>query len=252
MGSARGPGGLRSAVAAALLTLVVLTVAAAAFAASPPDLVQGYLFAKGKLAPLHANVTYQASKLPIPFRVTLPSAGWGGTQWKANDWAPDEIAKRHLHCPLVCKPPYFGWAVIGQPPQRAGVPHGIVLVLAGYSHTPGVAATVTSLLTRGHGFTTAATSRVKVGGFRGVQFDGQIVAAEHTFIPFSPRTHAAKSFPDGIAEHGAGHGFRFVVLDVRGKTVVIFIGTEALDSTRFAAFLDDAMTVVGSFRFPAG
>jgi hypothetical protein len=44
-----------------------------------------------------------------------------------------------------------------------------------------------------------ATSAVKLGGFTGVQFDGQIVwpkNRDHTgyyFIPFSPPSHAAKT-----------------------------------------------------------
>ena len=117
------------------------------------------------MAPLKSGVTYQASKLPLPVRVTPPIAGWRGTQWKANGFSPVEIEKRHLTCsssPKVCAPPYFGWAVIGQAGTAAtkGVPRGIVLVMAGYSRTPSVAATVRNLRTRGSGATYEQTSAV--------------------------------------------------------------------------------------------
>lgn len=207
------------------------------------------------MAPLKSGVTYQASKLPLPVRVTPAIAGWRGTQWKANGFSPVEIEKRHLTCsssPKVCAPPYFGWAVIGQAGTAAtkGVPRGIVLVMAGYSRTPSVAATVRNLRTRGSGATYEETSAVTVGGLAGLQFDGQTTGVLHRFIPFSPPTAGAGSFPDEIDLHGAERGFRFIVLGARGKTVIVFVGTEALPPDQFAGFLANASGVVASLRFP--
>lgn len=248
---------LRPAVLVAVSFVSVLTVgwltAAGLAGAAPPDLAVHFFFEDGKLAPLHAGTTVQASKLPLALRVTPPDAGWGGTQWKANGFSPVEIQRRHLHCPAACKPPYFGWAVIGQAGNAAtaGVPRGIVMVMASYSRTWSVAATVKSLRTRGQGATYEPTSAVKVGGFAGVQFDGQTTAALHRFVPFSPPTNKATSFPDEIDLHGAGHGFRFIVLNVRGQTVIVFVGTEALSADQFAAFLSEADGVVHSLKFPS-
>lgn len=236
---------------AAFLTVGLLT-AAGAVAGPPPDLAVHYFFEDGKLAPLHAGTAFQASKLPLAVRVTPPDAGWGGAQWKANAFSPVEIQRRHLRCPAACKPPYFGWAVIGQAGNAAtsGVPRGIVMVMAGYSRTPSVAATVQSLRTRGHGATYEPTSAVKVGGFSGVQFDGQTTAALHRFVPFTPPTNKAASFADEIDLHGVGHEFRFIVLNVRGQTVIVFVGTEALSADQYAVFLRQAEGVVRSLRFP--
>ena len=92
------------------------TVTTSARDAAAPDIPQSYVFGGGKLSPLHSRVTYQASRFPIALRVTPPNASWGAAQWKANLFAPDEIARRHLKCsttPAVCKPPYYGWVAIG-------------------------------------------------------------------------------------------------------------------------------------------
>lgn len=243
--------GSRGAGIAALL--LSAAVVAAGSAATPPDLKVHFFFEDGKLAPLERGVTYQASKLPIAFRVTPPTAKWGGTQWKANNFSPYEIQQRHLTCPQACKPPYFGWAIIGQAGAAAtkGVPRGIVLVMAGFSHTPSVAATVHNLRTRGHGASYGPTTTVTVGGFRGIQFDGATTAALHRFVPFSPPSTGSQLFPDEIDLHGIAHGYRFIVLNVRGKTVIVFIGTEALTPTQFQTFLAEASKVVDSVAFPA-
>jgi hypothetical protein len=236
----------------ACCTAVALFFPLASVAAAPPELPVGFVFADGKLGPLKVGVAYEASRLPIPFRVTPPTFKWGGSQWKANGFTPTEIALRHLKCPAACKPPFFGWAVIGQHggPSTHGVPRGLVIVMTGYSRTPSVAATVTSLRTRGHGATYQPTSTVKVGGFPAIQFDGIVTGSSHVFIPFSPPTHTAQGFPDSIEVHGAGHNFRFDVVNVRGKTVVILTGTEALTTNQFGGFLDEATQLIASFRFP--
>ncbi|MFL5952489.1 MAG: hypothetical protein ACJ76I_00065 [Gaiellaceae bacterium] len=239
------------AACVAVVAAAGLSVSGGAVAGSPPDLAVHYFFEDGKLSPLRIGVTYQASKLPLALRVTPPTGKWGGTQWKANGFSPVEIQRRHLRCPAACKPPYFGWAIVGQAGSAAtsGIPRGIVLVMAGYSRTPSVAATVNSLRTRGQGATYEPTSTVKVGGFSGIQFDGQVTAALHRFVPFSPPTTGAASFPDEIDVHGAGHRFRFTVLDVRSKTVIIFVGTEALAADQFTVFLKEAGAVVASLKF---
>ena len=242
-------GSIGAGIAALLLSASAVVGASAA---TPPDLKVHFFFEDGKLAPLTSGITYQASNLPIPFRVTPPTAKWGGTQWKANSFSPYEIQQRHLTCPRACKPPYFGWAIIGQAGTAAtkGVPRGIVLVMAGFSHTPSVATTVHNLRTRGHGASYGPTTTVTVGGFEGVEFDGATTAALHRFVPFSPPTTGSQLFPDEIDLHGVDHGYRFIVLNVRGKTVIVFIGTEALNTTQYASFLAEASSVVDSLAFP--
>jgi hypothetical protein len=60
-----------------------------------------------------------------------------------------------------------------------------------------------------HGATYEPTQTVKVGGFPAAQFDGQVVANKHVFVPFSPPTTGAASFPDAISVQGPyDHGRR--------------------------------------------
>lgn len=228
--------------------------AGAAASSALPDISQSYLFSPaGKLTPLRAGVTYRATQFPLPLRVTPPDGRWAGAQWKQNRFPPDEIKLRHLTCstnPAVCAPPYFGWVTFGNSPPTAP-PQFIVLLLAGYSRTPSVAATVENLRTRGHGATYGPTAPVTLAGFAGVQFEGQIVGSRHVFVPFSPRTNKATGFPDAIEIDGV-HPCRFDVLDVRGKTVVIFVGSLVLSPEQFASFLPRADQLLGRIRFPKG
>src|SRR5215468_10920001 len=101
------------------VVLVAGCIAAAAAAGGPADLADGYLFSPGgKLTPLRAGTSYQASQFPFPLRVTALEDGWGGTHWNANMFTAEDIERRHLTCasnPKVCAPPYYGWVTIGKP-----------------------------------------------------------------------------------------------------------------------------------------
>jgi len=220
-------------------------VAATAAAAKLPDVPQSYLFTQaGVMTPLRAATTYRASQLPIAVHVTPPDRSWSGAQWKSGT--------DYFH---GGGPPNYGWLHLGQG-APTGIPQGLVTVMTAYARTPSVAATVNVLRTRGHGATYEATSPVKVGGFAGVQFDGQIVGAKnrdhigHYFIPFSPRSNAAKYYPD---EYGVyGDVFRIIVLNVRGKTVVVYIENSGVSADQFPAFLTKADRILQTLRFPAG
>jgi len=238
-------------LAPALAGLAAAALVATATAASGPrDLpVNDLLSPPGHLSTL-AGGTYQATKLPLPFRVTV-GAGWAGAQWKANVWSPYEIERRHLRCPRACQPPYFGWAALGKGGTSPSTPpRALILVMAGFSPTPSPAATLETLRTRGGGTSIGDTSTTTIGGFPGVQFDGEVTGLRHVFVPFSPRTHKATAFPDAIETH-AGDMFRVIVANVRGKAVVVFVWSGAANADAFPAFLDTATAVLGTVRFPA-
>lgn len=232
-------------------------LATGTMAATPVDLAENYLFSPpGKMTPLRTDVTYEATDFPFALRVTPPDSTWAGAQWKQNKFNPYEIELRHLTCstnPAVCAPPYFGWVGIGRGGTDPKVaPRALILVLAGYQRTPSVAATVEGLRTRGHGATYEPPTKIELAGFAGVQLDGEVVGPRHVFVPFSPPTKKATGFPDAIELDGAGHGFRFYVLDVRGKTVVLFVGSYVMSPAEFAAFLPQADGILRSIRFPKG
>ena len=230
------------------LFLVGITAAAclAAGATAAPglrDMPQSYLISPaGEATPLRVHTTYQGSLFPIRVQITPPVSGWAGAQWKAGtDFFQGG------------GPPNFGWFHVG---HGTGIPQGLVSIMTAYTHTPTVAATVNVLRTRGRGATYEPSTPVTLAGFSGVQFDGTIVGPKnvdhfgHYFIPFSPKSSAAKYYPDEYPVYG--DVFRVIVLGVRGKTVVIYIENVGLAPDRFPAFLTQADEILKSLRFPRG
>jgi hypothetical protein len=248
---------VRSLVALVVCALAGAAASLGATTPRPVDLPFGFLFSPaGKLTALHAGATYGASDFPLQLRVTPPpGAGWGGAQWKANLFGPDEIRSRHLTCstnPNVCKPPYFGWVTIGTGGTSPTYPpRFLVVVMTSFDSTPSVAATIKSLRTRGHGAVYEPSRHIVLAGYSGEQLDVNLTGASHIFVPFSPKSHRATGYADAIEMEGVGHAFRFDVLDVRGKTVVVFLGSIVMTADRFAAFMPKADALLESLRFPA-
>lgn len=223
--------------------------------AAPPDIPQSDVFSSGKLAPVRPGVDYQASRFPIQLRVSPPDASWGAAQWKANLFGTDaEKARQHLTCstnPKVCAPPYYGWVAIGPRGTYSGPPPGLIVVLGGYGHVPSVATTIANLR-RGKNLELQPAHPVRLAGFAGLQFEGQTAGAKHLFIPFTPPSHGAAGggAPDLIQMDGTGHPFRFDVLNVRGKTIVVLVGSLVLSPDAFPPFRAKADRLLQSLRFP--
>ena len=213
-------------------------------AASALDIPQSYIFTPaGKFTRLKAATSYGASKFPAQLRVTPPDRTWWGAEWKSGSTYFAGGA-----------PPNFGWVHLARTAAPTAPPHGIITIMAGYAKTPSVAATVNVLRTRGKGASYEEPIPVKLGGYTGEQFDGQITGGKnfdhigHFFIPWSPRSGAAKYYAD---EYGVyGDVFRVIVLDVRGHTVIIYIENAALPAGQFPAFLDQSTKILGSLHFP--
>ena len=227
-----------------LTALIAGILAASAAGSTPPDLKQSYLFTHaGHVSPLHTGTTYQASLFPIPLRVKVPTPGWSGAQWKSGS---DYFRGGG--------PPNYGWVHFARG-STTGIPQGLISIMTAYTRTPSVAHTVNVLRTRGRGAAYDPTSPVAVAGFTGIQFDGRITGAKnvdhngHFFIPFSGVSHAAGYFPDEYPVYG--DVFRVLVLDVHGKTVVVYIENVALPPQQFPAFLTKAEQILRSIRFPA-
>jgi len=118
--------------------------------------------------------------------------------------------------------------------------------MTAYAQTPSVATTVARLRRRGLWASYETTSPAKVAGFAGVQFDGQVAAGRiHVFAPFSDTNHFEDAFLIGGSEL-----FRVIVLNVRGKAVVVYIDSAALAADQFPAFLAKANRTLASLRFP--
>jgi hypothetical protein len=230
----------------AVLAASLLGASSAATSTGLRDLPQSYLMSSaGMLVPVRAGVTYGASQFPIPVRLTAPDRSWVAAQWRSGD---EYFAGG--------KPPNYGWIHLAHSGgSSAEAPRGMVTVMTGYGSTPSVAATVDVLRTRGRGAIYDATSRIRLAGFSGVQFDGRIVGGKnhdhvgHYFVPFSPPHQSAKYFPDEYPVYG--DVFRIMVLNVRSKTVVVIVENVALEPESFPAFLSKAEEILKTLTFPA-
>jgi hypothetical protein len=226
---------------------VVLTglLATAARAGGPQDLLESYFLSSfGKSMPLRAGVTYRASLFPIGIRVTSPAPGWSGVQWKSG--------KVYFH---GGGPPNDGWIHLFRGSDSSGLTlRGMVTITTAYAETPSVAATVKALRLRGRGAVYGAPSPVTLAGFSGIRFDGRVTGPKnadqigHVFVPFSPSSDAAGYSPDEYPVYG--DVFRVLVVDVRGKTVVVIIENVGLPARQFPAFLAGTDRVLKTLRFP--
>lgn len=227
-----------SAFVAAFVCSVVAVTAAAS--STPRELFRNaFLAQSGHVANLAAGATYKASDFPLSIRVTIPDGSWGGAQWKY-----DSSYQRKKNTVA----PFYGWVTFEQHDTKPA--QGIITMMTPYRATPSVAAVVAGLRTRGRGATYGPTSSIKLGGYSGVQFDGKVVGKEHVFIPFSPKSTVAKWYPDNYGM-GQGEVFRIIVLNVHGKTVVVYLENAELPPDQFPSFLPRADKLLNAFKFLA-
>ena len=227
---------------AALGVTVTTSPAGTLAGGNPRDLpISNFNTPAGSLSALRAGITYQASSFPLGLRVTAPDGTWSGTQWRTTSRGK----------------PAFGWAAFG---HGLGItpPRGVVEIETAYGPTSSVAASIARLREGGShlpashvgGITFQAASPVKLAGYSGRQFDGNVWGIYgHTFVPFSPKTGGA-SPPDSFRAE-KGEVFRIVALSVRGKTVVLFLDNISLPAERFHAFIASANRLLRSVTFAA-
>jgi hypothetical protein len=220
-------------------SMLIVALAVPAHAASPQELpTLAERSARHDVTPhgdgpqVLRSATYTAKVFPISLRVSVPD-GWRGGQGQSRQFKGTE--------------PALGWIVLSQ--GTAAKAQGAITIVTAYGRTPSVGAVVAKLRSGGHGATYGPITPAKIAGFSGKQFDGTVDGQGHVFIPFSPRLHAATFYADAFA-FDRGEVFRILTLDVRRKTIVVFLENAALPADRFPAFLTSASQIVSSLRFP--
>jgi hypothetical protein len=218
----------RAALVAACASL--LTLAPAANTAVPAELPK-LSNDDAPAQPLQAGTTFEASLFPLRVHSTAPDASWLGGQWKL----------------ITAKRGSFGYLEFLRRPANA--PLGALSLISSFDPTPSLAATVKQLRT-GPGATFEAATPITLAGFSGSQFDGRVTAKHHVFVPFTTVTRAATYHPDAY-RFDQGEAFRIVVLEVRGKTVVLLLESAALPASQFPNFLETAGRLLATLRFPS-
>lgn len=222
---------LAGATVAALGVTVASSHASPAATSAGPELpMDNFNTRAGKLAPIKAGITYQASSFPIELRVTPPDSTWAGAQWKTTSHGQ----------------PVFGWVAVGHPPLDQ--PRGLIEMETAFGPTPSVATILGRLRSAGGGATFGKTTRVTVAGLPGWQIDGNVYGKfGHVFVPFTAKTGGAS--PPDHYDMLKGEAFRIIVLDVRGKRVVLFLESFKLSPEEFTAFLPEASKLLNSLKF---
>jgi len=185
------------------------------------------------MQPLASAVRYEARSFPIGVRITLPAGEWAGAQWTT----------RSSH-----GQPAFGWLAIGQLPLNN--PRGLLTMETAFGPTPS-APTILGRLRSGRAEAVfEKTRRVALAGFPGWLVEGRVVGSSgHGFVPFTPGSGGERA--PGAFMVGSGERFRVIVLDVRGKSVVLFLESLKLRPQAFHAFTTMADRIVAdSLEFP--
>ena len=217
-----------------LIVVLVGLVAASAAGAAPSELATSNLNTPaGKMTRLAARTVYQASSFPLGLQLAAPDGTWAGSQWTTSSKGKKT----------------FAWVAAGHGGTTAtSPPRGVVAIMTAIGSTPSVSATVTRIRTAGGGATFGTPSSARIAGYAGVQFDGNVFGIfGHTFVPFTPKTRGAA--PSDSWHIDKGEAFRFTVISVRGKTVVVFEESFGLPAEEFQSFLPGASKLLASLRF---
>ena len=220
------------------LTLIVVSLAAAgvANAAAPRDLATSNLNTPaGHMTSLAAKTMYEARAFPIPIRVTPPDGTWAGSQWTTS-----------AHGKAT-----FGWVAVGHGGTSAtSPPRGVITVVTSFGATPSVSATIARIRSEGSGATFEDPSPVTVAGYAGTRFDGNVWGIYgHTVVPFTAKTGGAS--PSDSWHVDKGEAFRFIVLNAKGKTVVVFLESFGLAPDLFPGFVTSSARLLATLRFTA-
>jgi hypothetical protein len=256
------------------VTLIALLAACSAAAGStvgvasaPPDVHsfgdthEG--IGQGDTQPLRAGVIYQASAFPLAVRLRAPDSRWGGVQDESGRFRFVQL--NHLRTP------------VGSPPLH-GV--GYITLEAARGSTPSATEAIKRLHATPH-LKAGPITPTRLAGYDGEQFDATIVGSDLSgtclggntcpavvsFAPFLTNHHCgfcgdAKLEPrketHDVKAALRGQIFRIIALDVRGKTVVVYVESGYADQPRFPpaktypTFLPYARQLLATLRFPAG
>ena len=203
----------------------------------------------GRNPNLQRGATYQASSFPIPIRLRVPDDTWGGGQYQSGRF---RFVQLH-HMRPDGAPPMHGW--------------GFVTIETGTGPTAPVESIVRRLHATPH-IEAGPITAARVTGFPGKRFDATIVGTDRakprgiSLAPFTPNHHCGfctRTMRGETQDHkwaALGQVFRIIVLNVRGKTVVIYVESGFANQPdfppkeNFPTFLPYARQMLSTLTFP--
>ena len=209
-----------------------------------PDL---HIDTNGNGRPLHRSTTYRASLFPIEIRIRPDGGLWEGLQYVRDNGPHEDV---------VLTGGKTGYVNLLHKNTRdaqgrvAVWTRGLITIETSFARTGSARATMARLRARLSDVEAGEVSPRRIAGYDGLQYDGRVTGAYHRFVPFSvsdgskPSTDSFRLF--------RYQRFRVVVLDVRGRAVVIYVQSaeDVSKSASFPAFLPFAERMLASLRFP--
>lgn len=247
-----------------LVISLTLLATSAAIAGSTPDLHdagdQHEGIGQGDTKPLQRGASYTASAFPVSVRVRPPDRLWGGVQFETGAYR--FIQLNHLHAS-------------GTAPLH-GV--GYITLEAAKVATPSAATAIKRLRATPH-IQAGPIKPTRLAGLAGQEFDATIVGSDLSgtctggvkcpavvsFAPFLPNQHCGFCGDARFEPHretldvkaaGKGQLFRIIALNVRGKTVIVYIESiyaaqpEFPPAKLFPTFLPYAQQMLAAISFP--
>jgi hypothetical protein len=224
---------------AVIAVVVSVTAGAAAMAASAPaDLVNNHESGDGK--PLVSGVTYGATLFPLKIRFTATDQLWEGAQFVRTAGLHEGQQRKGGKFAFITLLHKYGHNAQGKVSNWG---RGTIVLEAGVAPGDSVQATMTRLRARLSDFQRqSGVSKVSVAGFSGLSYDGRLRdgnGSTHRFVPFSSSDGSQATTDSRKIEtnYGKGEAFRIMVLDIRGKPVVVYLEGETAPPDKFPAFL---------------
>ena len=243
---------MRKLTMVSVLAATIATVAATATAAGPVDLWNDHESGDGK--PLTSGVGYRASLFPLPITIRATDELWEGAQ---------DLHTSGIHEGEPRKGGTFAFVILRHKYARdakgkvTNWGRGRITIETGFAPSGSVEATMARLRGRLEDFRTVSdVSAVHIAGFRGLSYDGHLkdgARSFHRFVPFSssdgsrPTTDSRKIFTN----YGKGPAFRVTVLNVRGRTVVVYLDSETAPPEKFPGFLHFANRLLATLTVSA-
>jgi hypothetical protein len=197
--------------------------------------------------PLGRGSTYAASRFPIAITVRPDGGLWEGSQFVRDDGPYEDV---------VLAGGKVGYVELthrnarGSQGRIAVWTRGLVLIETSFAPTRSVRGTMARLRARLGDVAAGEVTPTRVAGYGGLRYDGRVTGSYHRFVPFSD-SDGSKPSTDSMRLFRYQR-FRVIVLDVRGRTVVVYVQSaeDVTKSASFPAFLPFAERILASLRFP--
>ena len=201
--------------------------------------------------PLASGVTYRASLFPLAITVHPTDGLWRGSQWVEKNGLVEGTQRTGGTYGYVQLHHTYGHDSHG---KISSWGLGLLTIETGVAHTPSVQTTMQHLRARLGDVSTSGVKTIRVAGFSGLSFDGRLkdgVGAFHRFVPFSS-SDGSKPSTDSYkieANYGKGGAFRVIVVDVHGRTVVMYLDSFTAPAAKFPVFLRAADSILSTMAF---